>query len=577
MLYLAEVPDSICYLESRLEEIFEKAGTIDAVAGRVEGSSGFTTHMEEHVSELDSSQKTLLEMINGMSEDFRVTLDVVRSEIADVNARLNLTMRAMENQAPAGGAISFSIYFKATNTVIKEAKVTLAMMHLAEDAKLWWRSRYMDIQERRCTIDTWTSRRKNFARNSSLRMWKSWQDSGASLIADSDDKSNQANDEVGQIDGGEKTRIGAIKYLSSLQKKLGERIVPVERGLLGRGQTSKTPLREGFRKNEGREFHCPTYRRTSETNDDKADIRQPNGFKMISAMQLNKNRAQEEPPSVEIPLGALGKSEETVPKDTLCVPEKCHGVMPNSWPKSLSMRRRTDHGIELPSEAKAHANNAYRMTPPKLAVLQKRSKKLLSTEVSRPVQAPWAAPILSLKKKDKSLRWCIDRRIKNKLTVCRIYQFPLLPNRFDRAHGVKHFPKSDIRPRYCRGKATEAEGLEITCVTRLRAYEFLVAPFSLTDAKEEKCCSAGHKGILNKSKLADGVDDQAADPRHNNVVRLSVNLKLEKDREVKEVLADRVRTGRRPTREIHKFLVKWKKPLVEVTSGEHVDDLEAWT
>ncbi|KAA0061803.1 senescence-specific cysteine protease sag39 [Cucumis melo var. makuwa] len=191
MLYLAEVPDSIRYLESRLEEISEKTGTIDAVAGRDEGlqiqellervdtleaninfrrtvnyecgdsSSGFDAHMEERVSELDSSQKTLLEMINGMSEDFRVTLIVVRNEIADVNARLNLTMRAMANQASAEGAILVSgvkipkpkpfcgardakalenyifdlkQYFKATNIV---TKVTLATMHLSEDAKLW--------------------------------------------------------------------------------------------------------------------------------------------------------------------------------------------------------------------------------------------------------------------------------------------------------------------------------------------------------------------------------------------------------------------------------------------------------
>ncbi|TYK02128.1 gag-asp_proteas domain-containing protein [Cucumis melo var. makuwa] len=47
-----------------------------------------------------------------------------------------------------------------------------------------------------------------------------------------DDKSNQAEGEMGQIDGGEKTRIGAIKYLSSLQKKSGERNIPVEKGLL---------------------------------------------------------------------------------------------------------------------------------------------------------------------------------------------------------------------------------------------------------------------------------------------------------------------------------------------------------
>ena len=40
---------------------------------------------------------------------------------------------------------------------MEEAKVTLATMHLSEDAKLWWRSRYVDIQEGHCTIDTWDS------------------------------------------------------------------------------------------------------------------------------------------------------------------------------------------------------------------------------------------------------------------------------------------------------------------------------------------------------------------------------------------------------------------------------------
>ncbi|TYK22735.1 uncharacterized protein E5676_scaffold1163G00650 [Cucumis melo var. makuwa] len=210
MLYLVEVPDSIRYLESRLDEIFEKTDIIDVVASRVEGlpiqellarvdtleanagrtvnyeygdsSSGFVAHMEERVNELNSSQKTLLEMINGMSEDFRTTLDVVRNEIADVNTRLSLTMRAMANQVLVGGAVpvtkvkvpepkllygvrdakalenfTFDLeqYFKATNTVTEEAKVTLATMYLCEDAKLWWRSRYMDIQEGRYTIDTW--------------------------------------------------------------------------------------------------------------------------------------------------------------------------------------------------------------------------------------------------------------------------------------------------------------------------------------------------------------------------------------------------------------------------------------
>ncbi|KAA0047381.1 uncharacterized protein E5676_scaffold363G00350 [Cucumis melo var. makuwa] len=54
----------------------------------------------------------------------------------------------------------------------------------------------------------------------------------ASLIADSDDKSNRAEDEADLVNGGEKTRIGAIKYMSSLQKKSGERHVPTKGGLM---------------------------------------------------------------------------------------------------------------------------------------------------------------------------------------------------------------------------------------------------------------------------------------------------------------------------------------------------------
>ena len=98
-----------------------------------------------------------------MSKDFLATLDVVRNEIADVNMSMNLTMRAMANQAPAGGAILVSRvkilepkpfcgardakalesyifylkqYLKATNPVTEEAKVISTTMHLSEVAKL---------------------------------------------------------------------------------------------------------------------------------------------------------------------------------------------------------------------------------------------------------------------------------------------------------------------------------------------------------------------------------------------------------------------------------------------------------
>ncbi|KAA0058240.1 uncharacterized protein E6C27_scaffold274G005650 [Cucumis melo var. makuwa] len=117
MLYLAEVPDSIRCLESRLEEIAEKTDQSMRL-------SGFVAHMEERVNELDSFHKTLLEMINNISEDFLATLNVVRNEI-------QIDAKALENYI-----FDLEQYFRATNTVIEEAKVTLATMHLSKDAKL---------------------------------------------------------------------------------------------------------------------------------------------------------------------------------------------------------------------------------------------------------------------------------------------------------------------------------------------------------------------------------------------------------------------------------------------------------
>ncbi|TYK06412.1 gag-asp_proteas domain-containing protein [Cucumis melo var. makuwa] len=101
----------------------------------------------------------------------------------------------------------------------------------------------------------------------------------------------------------------------------------------------------------------------------KQNIRQPNGFKTISIMQLDKNPTREEPKSTAILLEALGKSEEIVPKDTLCVLEKCHGGMLNSWSKPLPPQRMIDYEIEPLLEAKVPTKNAYRMTPPELTKL----------------------------------------------------------------------------------------------------------------------------------------------------------------------------------------------------------------
>ena len=65
------------------------------------------------------------------------------------------------------------------------------------------------------------------------------------------------------------------------------------------------------------------------------------------------------------------------------------------------------------------------------------------------------------------------------------------------------------------------------------------------------------------------------DMQRNVTVRPTIDLSQKEDKEVEEILAERVRKGRRPTRRIHDYLVKWKNLHVEETSWKRVEDLEA--
>ncbi|KAA0060752.1 uncharacterized protein E5676_scaffold451G00440 [Cucumis melo var. makuwa] len=194
----------------------------------------------------------------------------------------------------------------------------------------------------------------------------------------------------------------------------------------------------------------------------QTDLRQPDGLKMISTMQLKKGLSRDEPTFMAIPLNSSQNSGETIPKEIMCVLEKYRDVMPDSLPKSLPTRKMIDHEIELVPRAKPPAKNSYRFI--------------------RPAKAPYGALVLFQKKKDGSLRLCIYYRVLNKLTVRNKYPPPIITDLFDRLHGAKYFSKLDLRSGYYQVRIPEGDEPKTTCVTRYGVFEFLVMPFGLTNA-----------------------------------------------------------------------------------------------
>jgi hypothetical protein len=87
-----------------------------------------------------------------------------------------------------------------------------------------------------------------------------------------------------------------------------------------------------------------------------------------------------------------------------------------------------------------------------------------------------------VKKKDETLRLCIDFRQLNKVTVKNKYHLSRIDDLFDQLKDAKIFSNIDLRSRYNQVKIKEEYINKIAFRTRYGHYEFTVVPFGLSNA-----------------------------------------------------------------------------------------------
>ena len=122
------------------------------------------------------------------------------------------------------------------------------------------------------------------------------------------------------------------------------------------------------------------------------------------------------------------------------------------------------------------------MAPKELKELQLQLQELLDKGFIRPSSSPWGAPVLFVKKKDGSLRLCIDYRQLNKATIRNRYPLPRIDDLFDQLQGARCFSKIDLRSGYHQLKIRQEDVPKTAFRTRYGHYEFLVMSFGLTNA-----------------------------------------------------------------------------------------------
>lgn len=141
-----------------------------------------------------------------------------------------------------------------------------------------------------------------------------------------------------------------------------------------------------------------------------------------------------------------------------------------------------EHQIELVSDAKPHAAPLRRYSPIEDAEIRRVVEEQLTLGRMRESTSPWGSMVLLAKKKDGTLRFCVDYRVLNNSTIKNRYALPLADDCFDRARGAQFFSKLDLHSGFWQIRLAEQSAAMTAFRTRFGHYEYTVLPMGLCNA-----------------------------------------------------------------------------------------------
>ena len=126
---------------------------------------------------------------------------------------------------------------------------------------------------------------------------------------------------------------------------------------------------------------------------------------------------------------------------------------------------------------------AHRISPAKLHIVEEEVTSMLERGVIQSSSSPYSAPIVLVKKKDGSTRFCVDYRALNSVTIKDAFPIPKIAQTFDALRGAKFFSSMDLASGYWQVPIAEEDRHKTAFVTPDGGlYEYLKMPFGLPNA-----------------------------------------------------------------------------------------------
>ncbi len=157
-------------------------------------------------------------------------------------------------------------------------------------------------------------------------------------------------------------------------------------------------------------------------------------------------------------------------------------VFPDDLPNHLPPPRHVDHALETVPGANPPNRPPYRLSQPELDELRRQIDEALAKGFIRPSVSPYGAPVLFVKKKDGTMRMCIDYRGLNAITIKNSYPLPRIDDLLDRLFGATHFSTIDLRAGYHQVRIRAGDEHKTAFRTAFGHYEYTVLSFGLCNA-----------------------------------------------------------------------------------------------
>ena len=179
---------------------------------------------------------------------------------------------------------------------------------------------------------------------------------------------------------------------------------------------------------------------------------------------------------------AQGNCESTDQEEQLASLLQKYSSVFSSGEGDMGLTTLVEHSIPVVPGTRPIRQPPHRLGPEKEAEAERQVQELLDKGMIEPASGAWSSPVVLVRKKDQSWRFCVDYRRLNAVTQQDAYPLPRIDESLEALAGSQYFTTLDLLSGYWQVPLDADAREKSAFATRSGLWKWKVLPFGLTSA-----------------------------------------------------------------------------------------------